>query len=34
MSEEIEYALEQRLYSFNVESEAELGHIDRIACKR
>ncbi len=29
--EEIEYALEQRVYSFNVESEAELDHIDRIA---
>jgi diaminopimelate decarboxylase len=29
--EEIEYALEQRVYSFNVESEAELEHIDRIA---
>jgi diaminopimelate decarboxylase len=29
--EEIEYALEQRIYSFNVESEAELEHIDRIA---
>jgi diaminopimelate decarboxylase len=28
---EIEYALEQRVYSFNVESEAELEHIDRIA---
>ena len=28
---EIEYALEQRVYSFNVESEAELDHIDRIA---
>ena len=30
-SEEIEYALEQRVCSFNVESEAELDHIDRIA---
>jgi diaminopimelate decarboxylase len=29
--EEIEYALEQRVHSFNVESEAELEHIDRIA---
>jgi diaminopimelate decarboxylase len=29
--EEIEYALAQRLYSFNVESEAELEDIDRIA---
>ncbi len=29
--EEIEYALEQRVYSFNVESEAELDYIDRIA---
>ena len=29
--EEIEYAIEQRVYSFNVESEAELDHIDRIA---
>jgi diaminopimelate decarboxylase len=28
--EEIEYALEQRVYSFNVESEAELDYIDRI----
>src|SRR5437762_8046804 len=27
---EIEYALEQRVYSFNVESEAELEHIDRV----
>jgi diaminopimelate decarboxylase len=32
--EEIEYALEQRVYSFNVESEAELDHIDRIAGSR
>jgi diaminopimelate decarboxylase len=29
--EEIEYALEKRVYSFNVESEAELEYIDRIA---
>jgi len=29
--EEIEYALEQSVCSFNVESEAELDHIDRIA---
>ncbi|MEP7015412.1 MAG: diaminopimelate decarboxylase [Verrucomicrobiota bacterium] len=29
--EEIEYALEQRVYSFNVESEAELDYIDKIA---
>jgi diaminopimelate decarboxylase len=29
--EEIEYALEQCVYSFNVESEAELERIDRIA---
>src|SRR5207253_6486307 len=29
--EEIEYALEQRVYSFNVESEAELECIDRVA---
>ncbi len=28
---EIEYALDQRVYSFNVESEAELEYIDRIA---
>ena len=32
--EEIEYALEQRVYSLNVESEAELDHIDRIAGSR
>jgi diaminopimelate decarboxylase len=32
--EEIEYALEQRVYSFNVESEAELELIDRIAGSR
>jgi diaminopimelate decarboxylase len=29
--EEIEYALEQRVYSFNIESEGELEHVDRIA---
>jgi len=29
--EEIEYALRRRVYSFNVESEAELEYIDRIA---
>ena len=29
--EEIEYALEQRVYTFNVESETELEQIDRIA---
>src|SRR6266700_2772077 len=29
--EEIEYALEQGIYSFNIESEAELEYIDRIA---
>jgi diaminopimelate decarboxylase len=29
--EEIEYALEKRVYSFNVESEAELVYIDKIA---
>jgi len=29
--EEIEYALNQRVYSFNVESEAELEYIDRVA---
>jgi diaminopimelate decarboxylase len=29
--EEIEYALDQRVYSFNVESEAELESIERIA---
>jgi diaminopimelate decarboxylase len=29
--EEIEYALEQRVYSFNVESEAEVEYIDKIA---
>jgi diaminopimelate decarboxylase len=32
--EEIEYALEQRVYSFNVESEAELDSIDRIAVRK
>jgi diaminopimelate decarboxylase len=32
--EEIEYAFEQRVYSFNVESEAELEHIDRIAAAK
>jgi len=32
--QEIEYALEQRVYSFNVESEAELEYIDRIAGAR
>ena len=32
--EEIEYAFEQRVYSFNVESEAELEHIDGIACAK
>ena len=31
LCEEIEYALEQGVCSFNVESEAELDHIDRIA---
>jgi len=30
-SDEIEYALEKRVYSFNVESVAELEYIDRIA---
>jgi diaminopimelate decarboxylase len=29
--EEVEYALDQRVYSFNVESEAELEYIDHIA---
>src|SRR5438046_5822846 len=29
--EEIEYALEQGVYSFNIESEAELGYINQIA---
>lgn len=32
--EEIEYAVEQRVYSFNVESEGELEHIDRIAAAK
>jgi diaminopimelate decarboxylase len=32
--EEIEYALEQRVYSFNVESEAELEYIDHIASEK
>ena len=32
--EEIEYALEQRVYSFNVESEAELDDIDQIAASK
>jgi diaminopimelate decarboxylase len=32
--EEIEYALEQHVYSFNVESEAELEHIDSIATEK
>jgi diaminopimelate decarboxylase len=32
--EEIEYALEQGVYSFNVESEAELEYIDRIASEK
>jgi diaminopimelate decarboxylase len=32
--EEIEYALDQRVYSFNVESEGELQYIDRIACEK
>src|SRR5690242_4472882 len=30
--EEIEYALEQKVLSFNVESEAELDYINEIAC--
>jgi diaminopimelate decarboxylase len=34
LREEIEYALEQGVCSFNVESEAELDHIDRIAGSR
>jgi len=29
--EEIEYALEHRVYSFNVESESELEYVDRVA---
>ncbi len=32
--EEIEYALDQRVYSFNVESEVELEYIDRIAGRK
>ncbi len=32
--EEIEYALEQRVYSFNIESEAELEYINRIAADK
>src|SRR5262249_5154299 len=32
--EEIEYALDQRVYSFNVESEAELECIDRVAAAK
>ena len=32
--DEIEYALEQRVYSFNVESESELEYIDRIAATK
>ena len=32
--EEIEYALEQGVYSFNVESEAELDYIDQIATSK
>jgi diaminopimelate decarboxylase len=32
--EEIEYALDQRVLSFNVESEAELAYLDRIARKK
>src|SRR6266849_1519842 len=32
--EEIEYALEQGVYSFNVESEAELEYIDKIAAAK
>jgi diaminopimelate decarboxylase len=32
--EEIEYALEQRVYSFNVESEAELDYIDQTAASK
>jgi diaminopimelate decarboxylase len=34
LSEEIEYALEQGVYSFNVESKAELECIDRIAVEK
>jgi diaminopimelate decarboxylase len=29
--DEIEYAIEQRVYSFNVESESELEYVDRVA---
>src|SRR5207237_8119745 len=32
--DEIEYELEQGVYSFNVESEAELGYIDRVSAAR
>src|SRR5438128_8814224 len=32
--EEIEYALEERVYSFNVESEAELEYIDKIGADK
>jgi diaminopimelate decarboxylase len=32
--EEIEYALEQHVYSFNIESESELEQIDRIAAEK
>src|SRR5437773_4702944 len=32
--EEIEYALNKRVYSFNVESEAELEYIDKIAADK
>ncbi|HET9418528.1 MAG TPA: diaminopimelate decarboxylase [Chthoniobacterales bacterium] len=32
--EEIDYALEQRVYSFNVESETELEYIDKIAADK
>src|SRR5437588_6231634 len=32
--EEIEYALEQQVYSFNIESEAELDYINQIAAAR
>lgn len=32
--EEIEYALEQRVFSFNIESEAELDYINRIAAEK
>jgi diaminopimelate decarboxylase len=33
-AEEIEYALERRIHSFNAESEAELGLIDALAARR